>query len=300
MLSLPETLPILRGLARGIHMAASFSLFGTLGLSAVLLPPGHIRGVAPLAWGSFLVLILAGAVWFILQAADMSGAQDWEDVVTALPIVAGSTRFGTLLIGRVAAAALAILLFQCGFKRFAALAAGGAVAAEAWLDHGGAMAGSVGDILLVSAVIHLICGGIWLGALPALRLALGRLPLAEAARLAARFSPIGIGCVAGMIASAVVQFIFLVGSPFTLFSSAYGLTVAFKILLLSFLVCLAAVNRTLFTPQLAAGQQLARARLLRSVSVEIALGLCALLAAGWLLQLTPPTMALMLNSQGGN
>ncbi len=279
-------------------MAANFSLFGTLGLSAVLLPPGRIRGIALLAWGSFLVLILAGAVWFILQAADMSGARDWDDVWTALPIVAGSTRFGTLLIGRVAAAALAILLFQCGLKRFAALAAGGAVAAEAWLDHGGAMAGSVGDILLVSAVIHLLCGGTWLGALPALRIALGRLPMSEAAGLAAGFSPVGIACVAGMIASAVVQFIYLVGSPFRLLSSAYGLTVAFKILLLLFLVVLAAVNRYRFTPQLAAGQQLAQARLLRSVSVEIALGLCALLAAGWLLQLTPPAMALMLNAQG--
>ncbi len=296
MLTLAETLPILRGLARGIHMAASFSLFGTLGLSAVLLPPGRIRGVAPLAWGSFLVLILAGAAWFILQAADMSGAQDWDDVWAALPIVAGSTRFGTLLIGRLAAAALAILLFQCGFKRWAALAAGAAVAAEAWLDHGGAMAGGVGNILLVSAIIHLVCGGTWLGALPALRLALGRLPLAEAAHLAARFSPIGIACVAGMMVSAVVQYIYLIGSPAALFQSAYGLTVAFKILLLAFLVALAAVNRTLFTPQLAAGQQLARARLLRSVSAEIALGLCALLAAGWLLQLTPPTMALMLNN----
>jgi len=277
-------------------MAASFSLFGTLGLSAVLLPPGRTHGISPLAWGSFLVLILAGATWFVLQAADMSGAQDWTDVWTALPIVAGSTRFGTLLIGRVAAAALAILLFQCGFKRFPALAAGAAVAAEAGLDHGGAMAGTVGNILLVSAVIHLLCGGAWLGALPALRLALARLPMSEAARLAARFSPVGIACVAGMIVSAVVQFIYLVGSPAALFQSAYGLTVAFKILLLSFLVALAAVNRYRFTPQLAAGQQVARARLLRSVSVEIALGLLALLAAGWLLQLTPPAMALMLNN----
>jgi putative copper export protein len=158
------------------------------------------------------------------------------------------------------------------------------------------MAGSVGDILLVSAVIHLICGGIWLGALPALRLALGRLAIAEAARLAARFSPVGIACVAGMIASAVVQFIYLVGSQAALFQSAYGLTVAFKILLLAFLVSLAAVNRYRFTPQLAAGEQIARARLLRSVTAEIALGFFALLAAGWLLQLTPPTMALMLNN----
>jgi putative copper export protein len=293
---LPAGLPLFLALARGIHMAANFSLFGTLGLSAVLLPPGRIRGIALLAWASFLVLSLTGSAWFILQAADMSGARDWDDVWTALPIVAGSTRFGTLLIGRLAAAALAILLFQCGFKRWAALAAGAAVAAEAWLDHGGAMAGGVGNILLVSAIIHLVCGGTWLGALPALRLALGRLPLAEAAHLAARFSPIGIACVAGMMVSAVVQYIYLIGSPAALFQSAYGLTVAFKILLLAFLVALAAVNRTLFTPQLAAGQQLARARLLRSVSAEIALGLCALLAAGWLLQLTPPTMALMLNN----
>ncbi len=291
-------LPDLRGLARGIHMAAGFSLFGTCIIAAFLLPAGGMAGIKRLAWVSFLFLLLAGAAWFVLEAADMSGAEDWSDVEAALPIVAGSTRFGALLIGRLAAAALAILLFQSGFKRLAALVAGVAVIAEAWLDHGGAMTGTVGDVLLVSAIIHLVSGGAWLGALPALRLALGRLPITEAARLAARFSPLGIACVCGMVASALVQFIYLVGSLPALFQSAYGLTVIFKILLLLFLLFLAAANRHRFTPSLAAGQELARVRLLRSVSVEIALGLLALLAAGWLLQLTPPAMALMLNSQG--
>jgi hypothetical protein len=39
--------------------------------------------------------------------------------------------------------------------------------------------------------------------------------------------------------------------------------------------------------------------LLRSVAVEIVLGLAVLLAAGILIQLTPPTMAVMLEQQGG-
>jgi putative copper export protein len=101
-----------------------------------------------------------------------------------------------------------------------------------------------------------------------------------------------------MVASAVVQYGFLIGSPAALFQSAYGLTVVVKILALAALLCLAAGNRYRFTPALAAGQNAARAGLLRSVGLEILLALLALLAAGWLLQLTPPAMALMLNKQG--
>ncbi len=286
----------IRAAARGLHMAGSFSLFGTCGVAAFLLPAGTplLRPLKVLAWGSLLLLLLAGAVWFVLETADMAGAQDITDVWTALPVVASSTRFGELLIGRGLALALAVLLLQCGFTKPAAMLAGCAVAAEAWLDHGGAMTGPVGDVLLISAICHLACGGAWLGALPGLRLLLKRLPLAEAARAARRFSPVGMVCVAGLIGSAVVQFIFLIGSPRALFNNAYGLTALLKIVLLVALVGLAAANRYRLTPAISAGDDNARCKMLRSVGAEIALGLLALLAAGLLLQMTPPAMALML------
>ncbi len=291
----------LRAAARGLHMAGSFSLFGTCLVAALLLPkyapPPLRRALKILAWASFFLLLLAGAAWFLLQTADMAGAQDFADLGAAIPIVATATRFGELLIARTIAAAAAIFLFHFGLTKPAALIAGLAVIAEAWLGHGGAMTGAVGNVLLIASIIHLASGSAWLGSLPALRLALKHLPIADAASTAQKFSPLGIACVLGIIASAFVQFYFLVGSPKALFNNVYGLTVSAKILLLAALIALAASNRTRLTPALAAGAEPARTQLLRSVAAEIALGIFVLLAAGQLLQLTPPTMAYMLQTQ---
>ncbi len=296
-------LPALRGLARGLHMAGGFSLFGTCLIGGFLLPaacqPALRRKLVILAWGSFGVLVVAGLIWFILQTADMSGATDLGDLWQAVPIVAGATRFGNLLIGRAAAEGVAMLLFQFGFLKPAALVAGLAVIAEAWLGHGGAMTGGVGDVLLVSSIFHLASGGAWLGALPALRLCLQRLPIDDAARMARRFSPLGIACVAGLSGSALVQYVFLIGRPGALFDNGYGIVALVKILLLAALVGLAALNRQRLAPGLAREGETARPRILRSVTAEIAIGLAVLLAAGILLQLTPPTMAIMLNQPSG-
>jgi len=159
------------------------------------------------------------------------------------------------------------------------------------------MIGRVGDLLLIASIVHLASGGAWLGSLPALRLALKHLPIAQAARAAQKFSPIGIACVLGITLSAAVQFICLVCRPASLFNNGYGLIVCAKILLLLALIALAVANRTRLTPALATGAEPARTQLVRNLATEIVLGLVILLAAGFLLQLTPPTMALMLDQQ---
>jgi putative copper resistance protein D len=280
-------------------MAGSFTLFGTCLTTAFLLPresPAKLRrALKTLACTSFLLLLLSAAAWFLLQTADMAAASDFADIWSAIPIVATATRFGQLLIARTAAAGIAILFFQLGVPKPAALVAGLSVIAEAWLGHGGAMTGPIGNLLLIASIIHLAGGGAWLGSLPALRLALKHLPIAQAATAAQKFSPLGIACVLGITISAAAQFFFLVRTPAALFNNAYGLTLCAKIALLAALITLAALNRTRLTPALATGAEPARAQLLRNVATEIALGLFILLAAGLLLQLTPPTMAYMLN-----
>lgn len=299
MLIAPWVWPLLRGLARGLHIAGCFTLFGTCLIDAWLLPtaarPALRRPFTILAWGSFALLILAGATWFILQAADMSGAADIDDLFSAMPIVATQTRFGSLFIGRIAVLSAAMFCFQFGRQKPAAIAAGLAVTAQAWLGHGGAMTGAAGNILLATAIIHLASGSAWLGSLPALALSLRRAAITDAARLAQSFSPLGIACVIGICGSALIQYVFLIGTPGALFASAYGLVAIFKILLLAGLVALAARNRRRLTPALLTTGEPARQALLRSVHGEIALGLAILLAAALLLQLTPPSMALMLN-----
>ncbi len=289
----------MRGLARGLHIAGGFSLFGTCLIGGFLLPaasrPALRRPFSVLAWASLALLVIAGAVWFILQTADMSGAADIADLWAAMPIVAAQTRFGSLLLGRLAAFSAAFLLFQCGRQKPAAIAAGSAVIAEAWLGHGGAMTGAAGDVLLAASICHLASGGAWLGSLPALALSLRRAAIADAARLARTFSPLGIACVIGIMGSAIIQYVCLIGTPGALVASAYGLVALIKILLLTSLVSLAALNRLRLVPALTAAGEPARARILRSVIAEIGLGLAILIAAGMLLQLTPPSMARMLD-----
>jgi hypothetical protein len=93
----------LRAVARGLHMAASFGVFGTMLLTVLLVPPeapALHRVLRRLAWGSLGVALAAGLAWFALQTADMAGAESLGDLWPALPAVAQTTRFGQLLIGR--------------------------------------------------------------------------------------------------------------------------------------------------------------------------------------------------------
>lgn len=296
----------LRAAARGLHMAASFGVFGTPLLTVLLVPPDvpalH-RALRRLAWGCLGVALAAGLAWFVLQSANMAGAESLGDLWPALPVVAQTTRFGHLLIGRCVVLLLAAFCFQAFAPRgpggfLATALAGIAVGAQSWLDHGGAMTGAVGTVLLVSDIVHLLSASAWLGSLPALWLAIGRLPIAAAASIARLYSPFGIGCVMVLIASAMVQSIVLVGSPAALFDSGYGAVVLVKLVVLVALIGLAAANRYRLAPALGV-RATARAAIRRSIGAEIALGVVVLLAAGLLLNLAPPTMAAMLQQENG-
>jgi copper resistance protein D len=277
----------LRAVFRGIQMAGSFGLFGSLLLSATLLRRHPLAGLKPLAWGCLAVALGAGLGWFLLQAEELSEAQTMSDYLGALPIVASDTRFGAVLIGRCAALAAAALCYQLGRVRLAALLAGGAVVAEAWLTHGGAMEGRTGTVLLGSSVLHILAAACWLGTLPALYLGIRRLPESELGALAKNYSPLGIASVVTLLVTGLIEYLILIGRPGALVSTAYGATALGKIICFLLLIALAAMNRNWLTPRLPA----ARGHLLRSISAEILLGLVVLLAAGLILQFAPPAMA---------
>lgn len=276
---------VLRGIARGLHLAGYFCAFGAMFLPVALLRGEAVRGLKHLAWAGFALALLAGAGWFLLQAADFSSAQHFSDLVSAAPIVVQYTRFGGVLLGRMVALLLAMLLFQFNLPRPAALLAFAGVLAESWLGHGGAMTGWEGDVLLCASIPHLAAAALWLGTLPALYLAVTQLP--DSAPLLRRYSPLGIGCVGALLLTALVQYLLLIVSPVAFFTSAYGALALGKILLLGGLIALAACNRASLIPALPASRPV----LLRAIGAEIALGLLVLAAAGLLLQLEPPAMA---------
>jgi len=279
------TLLLLRGACRGLHLAGYFGAFGAIFLSAALLRGAAVNGMKRLAWAGFGLALLAGAAWFLLQSAYFASAQSFADIMAVVPTVALYTFFGRLLLARLAALLLAVLLFQCNQPRPALLLSFGGVVAEAWLGHGGAMTGAEGDVLLGTSILHLAAAALWLGTLPALLVAIA--VVQEPAPLARRYSPLGIGCVAVLLLTALIQFILLIARPAALVNSGYGAVALSKILLLGGLVILAARNRLRLVPALPA----ARPALLRAIGAEILLGLLVLTAAGILLQLEPPAMA---------
>lgn len=277
----------LRAAFRCVQMAGSFGLFGTLLFSATLLRRHHVEGLKRLAWACLAVVLGAGLVWFLLQAEELSEAQTLSDLVAALPIVAWDTRFGTVLLGRCAALGVAAVCYQLGRVRLAAVLAGGAIVAEAWLTHGGSMEGRLGTMLLATSMVHILAGACWLGTLPALYLAIRRLPEPHIAALAASYAPLGMACVVALLLTGLIEYLVLIGQPGALVSTPYGLTALAKIIFFACLIALAAMNRNWLTPRLPA----TRWHLLRSIGAEMLLGLLVLMAAGLILQFTPPTMA---------
>ncbi len=277
----------LRGVCRGLQMAGSFGLFGTLLLGATLLRRHRLPELKYLAWASLAVALLAGLGWFLVQAEDFSEAQNFSDYVASLSTVASYTRFGVVLTGRCAALAVAVLCFQLGRVRLAAGLAGAAIAAEAWLTHGGAMTGTLGMLLLATSILHLLAGASWIGTLPALYLGIRNLPAPDAAALAKKFSPLGIACVAVLLVTGLIAYLVLIGRLAALFTSAYGVAALVKTAGFATLIGLAAVNRQWLAPRLPATRQ----QLLRMIGAEILVGLVVLVAAGFILQFAPPAMA---------
>jgi putative copper resistance protein D len=276
---------VARGLARGLSMAGFYVVFGTMFMSATLLRGRDVQ-LGRLVAGGLALALLASAVWVLLQTQDFASATNWTDEIAALPIVAADTRFGMLTLGRCAVVVVAAVLWWLGARRTASLVALGAVVAESWLGHGGAMTGAEGAVLLATSLLHLGAGAVWLGALPALWLALRRLPAAEAAALARGFSPIGMACVSLVLLTAAIQYVVLIWRPASLFTSAYGLAALAKILGLAALIGIAAGNRAITRRRPADKGQLDA-----NIAVEIALGLAVLVAAGLITQFEPPTMA---------
>lgn len=273
---------LLRGICRGLHLAGYFSAFGTLFFGAVL---ERADGQRRLAWAGGLLALLAGAGWFWLQSANFAGAYDAASVWSALPMVAGYTRFGWLLLARLGLLLAALLLAQARLWKPAALLAGLGVLAESWLGHGAAMSGQEGWLLFAVSLLHVGAAAVWLGTLPALYASLRHSWDPES--LARRYSQLGMGCVALILTSAFVQYLLLIGSVQAFFTSAYGAASLAKLVLFAALLALAARNRYRLTPALPASLPALR----QAIALETIIGLVLLVAAGILMQLEPPGMA---------
>jgi mono/diheme cytochrome c family protein/uncharacterized membrane protein len=158
------------------------------------------------------------------------------------------------------------------------------LAGLAWSGHAAAVAdGLVRDAAIASDVVHLLAGGAWLGALPALVFLVGRTPApAAVAAVVRRFSALGVLCVALIAASGVVNAWNLVGSVSALLGTGYGQLLLCKVALFGAMLVLAAANRWHHAPRLPAGERAALGRLRRNAILETAAGGGVLMLVGFL------------------
>ncbi len=292
-----------RGIARGVHVAASLSVLGVAGGRVFIVPEFMLRAdpdagdriarrFVRLIRLSLLFAILAGALWLLLEAIYVTGSDAVSVGIAALAPVIWDTNFGHLLIIRLALLLIAAGAFGNGGNRRRAVAATGlallTAALQAGLGHGAAMGGLEGNVLLAALVLHLTAAGLWLGGLLPLYIAINAVSAKGAYRLAQRFSTLGTICVATLAATAALQAWFLVGGVAGLTGTDYGRVAMIKIVLFLVLIGIAACNRFLITPALSRAEGLtARSRLSQSIIAETAVGLAVVTLAGILLELPP-------------
>jgi putative copper resistance protein D len=246
-----------------------------------------------------VVTLVSGVFWFAFTAAGMSGslsgATDWS----TLSLVANSTAFGHIWVIRLILLAAALLIFIIAQRHrqlwlVAATISGITLASIAWAGHGQTGQGSGATGHVISDVVHLFAAAVWMGALVGLLLLLrSSAPVREVAFALTAFSTIGPSTVALLVITGVVNSLFLIGPPSSLFTTAYGLTLVVKILLFAGMFVCAVLNRFRLTPRLAAAHDDksevdAMHALKQTIAAETLLALLVVAAVALLGTLAPP------------
>jgi copper transport protein len=136
--------------------------------------------------------------------------------------------------------------------------------------------------------LHAFCAAFWLGSLPPLARALG-LPRTQAVAVLRRFSALATWAVAVLVvAGATLAWVQLGGAASQLWGTAYGVRLLVKLALVAALLAIAAGNRFLLTPALAAGGAPGRLRLTLGADVVLAVAVLAVTAT---FPLSPPPRA---------
>jgi copper transport protein len=244
------------------------------------------RAAAPLILASLMIGIVSAAASLGLQGLDLLGLS-LSRLVTAAPwTIALGTSLGPSLLIAIAAFGLAVAALRSRARMLSAMAMLGVGASLAASGHA---ATAPPEILTRPAMfLHGIGVAFWLGALaPLLALLWSRkvaaLPIVQ------RFSTIAIPVLAVLVLTGLTLAVIQLESFGALVETRYGIILSIKLVLVTILLGLAALNRFRFTPALAEG---AAQPLARSILLECALALGILAVVG-LWRFTPPPRLLV-------
>ena len=288
--------------ARFVHFASTIALAGYLCFAAAIAPTRWPDAAwHRVAWAALPIIVLSGALWFIVQAAQMSGGPIADALrPELLSTVLWHTQFGPVFALRLGLCVLLVfaLFWRTAPARWIALALSTLVLASlAWVGHAVGEVGRDHTIHLTADIVHLLAAGAWLGGLPMLALLFHRALAAataeayEVAREATRrFSVMGLIAVAALLATGIVNTWYLAGSLPALVGTDYGRWLLLKVAMFGAMVAVAAVNRQALTPRLALesndsvppGARMALRMLRRNSLLEAALGIGVIAIVAWL------------------
>jgi putative copper resistance protein D len=319
---------ILMTLVRALHFASLISLAGTLSFAAFVTEPAFrnrpegtgttaFRGrLTRLIWTSFVLGCLSGLLWLVFEARSMSGKSITDVFAQGLLwTVLTRTRFGHdwALRGLLAIPLILSLILATRRRRSAAVVAAfwaalalsaAELAMLAGAGHAVAGVGWPGYLQLFGDAAHLLAAGAWIGGLLPLALlfAAARRDDGSSCALAARdatsrFSTVGVLAVGTLLATGLLNAVFLVGSVPALLGTDYGHLLMLKIALFLTMVAFAAINRQWLTPQLsdvpsastAGANRNTLRQLQRNSLIEAGLGAAVLTVLG-ALGTTPPAL----------
>ena len=284
-------------LCRFVHFAVVLTLVGAWVFRPLLLGRGSAhngqgavhRQLDRLGRWLALAGLASGLCWLLLITASMAGSWPAALDPATVQLVLGKTFFGQVWSWHLSLnlLLLGLLLTPLGRRLPLQLGLGALLLATlAPVGHGAMLDGLAGQLLILNQVVHLSCVGVWLGGLLVLLLVLRQPPQASVEPLLRRFSGVGYGLVAGLLASGLVNVRVLTGQwwPTPLFSG-FALILLIKVLLVAGMLGLALFNRLRIR---GCDQRLASLR--NSVQLEWLLGVAAVAAVS-LLGTLPPMQA---------
>ena len=245
------------------------------------------RALTRLTSASLALAFTGLFAWSGLQTAQFVGADGLRPALTAFRPVLTGTSFGHVVIGQAIFLFADALLLAIRWRRAALAAALAAIGCQAGHGHSAAAAGLL-SLLAALDLIHLLAASVWIGGLLPLLLTVQLTHPRTGAAAARWFSPIGKWAVACLVAAALLQAAWLVGSLHALRTTAYGTMVLVKATLFTVLLVFAVLNRYALAPALrGVTPEPARRRVAASIAMQTTVGLFTVTAASILSGLPP-------------